>query len=106
MAFTDSEQEREDALVMIAMLVDTIAKEVCKRHYQAPTQEHQLSAKLAEAIERKLKGLKTRPFTMGVAVQDFPDKGKGSWERPTADEDEARTPCAAHPASPANPGRA
>jgi hypothetical protein len=52
MAFTDSEQEREDALGMIAASVDTVAEEVCKRHYAAPTQEHQLSAKLAEAIEK------------------------------------------------------
>jgi hypothetical protein len=73
----------EKALTMIAKRIDTVARAVCDRHYFAPTQEHQLSAKLAEAIERKLAGFKTRWFTMGVAVQDFPDKGRGSWERPT-----------------------
>lgn len=80
---TQSEQEREDALRKIARLIDRVASRVAKRHHHAPTQEHQLSAKLAEAIEEALAGLKTPPFTMGVAVQDFPDKGKGSWELPT-----------------------
>jgi hypothetical protein len=80
---TTSEQEREKALQEIADLIDGVARRVARRHYHAPTQEHQLSAKLAEAIEEKLAGLKTPLFTMGVAVQDFPDKGKGAWERPT-----------------------
>ncbi len=83
MVSADSEQEREDALTMIAERIDTVARAVCERHYLAPTQEHQLSAKLAEAIERELVGFKARWFTMGVAAQDFTDKGRGSWERPT-----------------------
>jgi hypothetical protein len=84
MTFTefDEERERKQALKTIEMLVDAVAKEVCERHYSAPTQEHQLSAKLAAEIEKELRGLKTPPFTVGVAVQDFPDKGRGAWERP------------------------
>src|SRR5258708_6118726 len=68
---------------MIAARIDAVAEAVCKRHYRAPTQEHQLSAKLAQAIETELAGVKIGPFTIGVAVQDFPDKGKRSWEKPT-----------------------
>jgi hypothetical protein len=78
MVITGLEEEREHALEMIEAHVDAIVEAVCKRHYEAPTQEHQLSAKLAEAIESELAGFKTRPFTMGVSVQDFPDNGRGS----------------------------
>jgi hypothetical protein len=49
--------------------------------YGAPTQEHQPSAKLAEAFERELRGLFDLPFEITVRVQDFPDKGRGSWEK-------------------------
>ncbi|QDW35837.1 hypothetical protein FFI89_000990 [Bradyrhizobium sp. KBS0727] len=81
MTLIEEEKHRENPYELIAGLVDLVAEEVCERHYDAPTQEHQLSAKLADAFERELRSLFDLPFEITVKVQDFPDKGKGSWEK-------------------------
>jgi hypothetical protein len=81
MTLIEEEKHRPNPYELIAGLVDLVAEEVSERHYDAPTQEHQLSAKLAEALERELRGLFDLPFEITVKLQDFPDKGKGSWEK-------------------------
>jgi hypothetical protein len=65
----------------IGKLVDGVIAQVCERHYLADTQEHQLTAKIAEALERELKRLSVQGLRLSLNLQDFPDKGRGSKER-------------------------
>jgi hypothetical protein len=75
------ERRLRRALEELSRRIDKIAAEVCARHYGADTQEHQLTAKIADAIEREMGGTKVDGYTVGIAVQDLPDKGRGSLER-------------------------
>jgi hypothetical protein len=77
------ERRRQGVLRTIGQLIDGIATQVCVRHYSADTQEHQLTAKIAGAIEREMSGLQIDGYTVGIAVQDFSDRGRGSKERKT-----------------------
>jgi hypothetical protein len=83
MADEIDERRRRRVLKTISQMIDGIVAQECVRHYEADTQEHQLTAKIAGAIERKMGGAKIDGYTVGIAVQDFPDKGKGSKERKT-----------------------
>jgi len=66
-----------------ANLIDGIVAQVCVRHYYAETQEHQLTAKIAGTIEWEMGGLQIDGYTVGIAVQDLSDRGRGSKERKT-----------------------
>lgn len=68
-------------LLKVSQVIDGVVAQTCKRHLGAPTQEHQLTAKIAQALEMQLNGLQIAGLT--IAVQDFPDKGPGSWEKKT-----------------------
>jgi hypothetical protein len=59
-----------------------VAGRVSKRHYRSPTQEHQLSAKLADAIEDAVAEFESTPAGLEIAVQDFPEKAS-KWEKET-----------------------
>ena len=72
---------REDAFRRFGQLIDGIVSETCIRHYSALTQEPQLTAKIAEAIERELNELVIDEIAVEVRMQDFPDRGRGSLER-------------------------
>jgi hypothetical protein len=76
----DEETRRNRALDSLGQLIDGIVAQACLRHYDAETQEHQLTAKIADAIEREVGGSKIDGYTVGIAVQDMPDRGKGSEE--------------------------
>jgi hypothetical protein len=69
----------ERILTRVSQVISGVVAEACKRHYRAPTQEHQFTAKIAQALESELNGLKVRGLT--IYIQDFPDKGPGSWEK-------------------------
>jgi N-acetylmuramoyl-L-alanine amidase len=62
-------------------MVDGIVAQTCARHYLAPTQEHQFTSKIADRIESELNNLTVSGMRVSVHAQDFPDKGRGSWEK-------------------------
>jgi hypothetical protein len=81
MADTDEDRKRRDgAYQIIGEIVDGIAAQVSARHYSAPTQEHQLTSKIADRIEERLNNTVIHGIHVSVVTQDFPDKGPGSME--------------------------
>lgn len=76
----DDKERRERAYRLVGELVDGIIAQACARHYFAPTQEHQFTSKIADRIEYELKDLQVFGMDLSVHAQDFPDKGRGSWE--------------------------
>jgi hypothetical protein len=53
---------------------------VVQKHYDALTQEPQLTAKIAEAIELTLDRTDFGDLNVRVAVRDFPPQGRGALE--------------------------
>jgi hypothetical protein len=80
MVDAETDTERDGLFEVIEMLVDQAIGQLLLRHYHGLTQEHQLTAKIAQVIEHALGGFKSPRFTIDVAVQDFPDKGRGTLE--------------------------
>ena len=80
---TDEEnrERRERAYRHVGQLIDGIVAQTCARHYFAPTQEHQFTSKIADRIEGELNDLNVFGMQVSVHAQDFPDKGRGSWEK-------------------------
>jgi hypothetical protein len=80
---TDEEnrERRERAYRLVGEIVDGIVAQTCARHYLAPTQEHQFTSKITDRIESELHDLKVFGMHVKVHAQDFPDKGRGSWEK-------------------------
>jgi hypothetical protein len=66
----------------IAELVDGIIADACVRHYDCTTQEHQLTSRLAEALERELNRVQVGGLRVEVRAQELPDRGSGSLEKP------------------------
>jgi hypothetical protein len=79
----ETKAERDSLFEVIEMLVNQSIQQLLHRHYHALTQEHQLTAKIAQTIEQALGGFQTGRFKIAVAVQDFPDKGPGTLENIT-----------------------
>jgi hypothetical protein len=75
-------QHAEWGFKKIAEIVDGVISEEMVRHYDCTTQEHQLTSKLASALERELNRLQVGPVNIQVLVQDLPDRGRGSLEKP------------------------
>lgn len=73
---------RPRALELIKTLVDGVVADCCARHYDGPTQEHQLTSRLAEALESKLNNISVSGLRLQVTVQELPDRGRSSLERP------------------------
>jgi N-acetylmuramoyl-L-alanine amidase len=65
----------------VGQIIDGIVAQTCARHYFAPTQEHQFTSKIADRIESELNNLSVSGMLVSVHAQDFPDKGRGSWEK-------------------------
>jgi hypothetical protein len=76
-----SDDRRTSAFELIKTLLNGIMVDCCARHYDCETQEHQLSSRLAEAIERVLNGLQVNGLQVRVAVQELSDRGPSSRER-------------------------
>lgn len=72
---------RERAYRHVGQLIDGIVAQACARHYFAPTQEHQFTSKIADRLESELNNLSVFGVSVSVHAQDFPDKGRGSWEK-------------------------
>ncbi|MBR0969682.1 hypothetical protein [Bradyrhizobium japonicum] len=73
----DDEERQERAY----RLIGEIVAQTCARHYLAPTQEHQFTSKITALIERELHNMDVHGMHVKVHAQDFPDKGRGSWEK-------------------------
>ncbi|WP_342726760.1 hypothetical protein AAFG07_07895 [Bradyrhizobium sp. B097] len=79
----ENRARRERAYRHVGQLIDGIVAQACVRHYFATTQEHQFTSKIADRLESELNNLKVFGVSVSVHAQDFPDKGRGSWEKPS-----------------------
>lgn len=77
----ENRERRERAYRLVGQIIDGIVAQACARHYFAPTQEHQFTSKIADRIESELDNLTVSGMRVSVHAQDFPDKGRGSWEK-------------------------
>lgn len=75
-----TEEEREHLFKTIQNTVDDIVVKVVQKHYNALTQEPQLTAKVAEAIELALDEINIGDLNAKVLVRDFPPQGPGALE--------------------------
>jgi hypothetical protein len=73
-------EQRELLFDTIQGLVDDIVSKVVQKHYEALTQEPQLTAKVAEAIELTLDEIHFGDLSAKVLVRDFPPQGPGALE--------------------------
>jgi hypothetical protein len=73
----------EEALRKMSVVVDGVVAQQCARHYSALTQEHQFTSGLARAIELELERFPVEGLDIQVHAQEFPDRGRGSLEKPS-----------------------
>lgn len=67
-----TDEEKELVFQAIERAVDTIVSEVVAGHYDALTQEPQLTSKIAGAIEHTIKKIDVGDLNVHVEVRDFP----------------------------------
>jgi hypothetical protein len=60
--------------------IDAVSREMCERHYDGPTQEHQLSSRLAQRLEDEIGLLVGQSKAVTVTAQELPDRGRGADE--------------------------
>ncbi|MEY9153381.1 hypothetical protein [Bradyrhizobium japonicum] len=75
-----TDEEKEHVFQVIEQLVDAIVSEVAEGHYEALTQEPQLTSKIAGAIEHTIKQVDLGDLNVQVEVRDFPAQGRGALE--------------------------
>jgi N-acetylmuramoyl-L-alanine amidase len=68
-------------LRIFEFLIDGVIAHSCARHYEADTQEHQLTSRIAQAIEHELGNVRIGETRVRIAVQELSDRGRGSKER-------------------------
>ncbi|RUW85011.1 hypothetical protein [Mesorhizobium sp. M1E.F.Ca.ET.063.01.1.1] len=68
---------------IIASAMRSVIDEQVSEHFNARTQEHQLTSRIAGVMEKELSVYTILGRRMTVLTQEFPDKGKGSLEKPT-----------------------
>lgn len=73
-------EQREQLFDAIQQAVDDVVSKVVRKHYEALTQEPQLTAKVAEAIELTLDNTNLGDLNVKVLVRDFPPQGPGALE--------------------------
>ncbi|EIG63583.1 hypothetical protein [Bradyrhizobium sp. WSM1253] len=73
-------EQREELYRKIQQAVDHIVLTVVQKHYEALTQEPQLTAKVAEAIELALDNTDVGDLNATILVRDFPSQGRGALE--------------------------
>jgi hypothetical protein len=79
--FPDHESREERELRLLSIAIDGVIAQTCRRHYGADTQEHQLTSRIAEALERELGTISIDGMPVQVNAQELSDKGRGSKER-------------------------
>lgn len=67
---------------LIAAAISTKIDEAAASKYRGPTQEHQLTSRIAGLLE-DLNGLGVFKNRVTVVAQEFPDKGPRALEQPT-----------------------
>lgn len=67
---------------VIAAAISSKIDEAAKEKYGTPTQEHQLTSRIAGLLE-DLNGLEVFQNRLAVVAQELPDKGPGALEKPT-----------------------
>lgn len=75
-----TDEEKEHVFQVIEQAVDAIVSEVAKGHYEALTQEPQLTSRIAGAIEHTIKQMDVGDLNVQVEVRDFPAQGRGALE--------------------------
>jgi hypothetical protein len=76
----DGEEPRDPRFEGLAEAIDGKHKEMCEEHYDALTQEHQLTSRIAQALD-DLRNQR-HGLAVEVTVQELPDKGSSSLEKP------------------------
>lgn len=75
-----TDEEREHLFRAIGQAVDQVVSSVVEDHYDALTQEPQLTSKIAGAIELTIKQMDVGDLNVQIAVRDFPSQGRGALE--------------------------
>jgi len=70
-----------EELRLFGILIDGVMAQTCARHYEAETQEHQLTSRIAGAIERELGNIRVGEMSIRVVAQELSDRGRGSKEK-------------------------
>lgn len=68
---------------LIAAALRSVIDEEASEHFYAATQEHQLTSRIAALVQSQLNGLGVFGRRVFITTQEFPDKGRGSLEKPT-----------------------
>ena len=68
---------------LIAEAIRSVIDQVVSTHFDALTQEHQLTSRIAGTLEAKLNGLIVNDYSLRVIAQEIPDKGPGTLESKT-----------------------
>ena len=76
-----TDEEKERVFQAIELAVDIVVSEVVEGHYEALTQEPQLTSKIAGAIEHTIKKMDIGDLNVKVEVRDFPAQGRGALVR-------------------------
>lgn len=65
---------------LLAEAIRGAVDDTVKRQLQRRAQEPAISSKIAAALEERLDGLELNGYTVNIVAQDFPDRGRASWE--------------------------
>lgn len=76
---------KKDSLVrdLIAEAIRSVVDGVSKDHYDALTQEHQLTSRICQALEIRFNRTLFGRYRVRVVAQEMPDKGPNTLERKT-----------------------
>jgi hypothetical protein len=60
---------------LIACALREVADEVCRDHVRTISQEAQITSRIGQALETRLRGSNFNGYTIEVVTQDIPDRG-------------------------------
>jgi hypothetical protein len=72
----------EEQIAQLASDIESAVNSVTIEHYPAVTQEHQLTSRIAQALEDSLNGKQYGVASVSVITQELPDRGRSSLEKP------------------------
>ena len=79
----DEKEPQDPQFIALAAAIDDLTQQLLQRHYDAKTQEHQLTSRIAQALESHYGDIIIDGIRIRISVQEMPDRGSGSLERPT-----------------------
>ncbi|MGO8047057.1 hypothetical protein ACC713_29605 [Rhizobium johnstonii] len=68
---------------LIAEAIRSVVDELVKEHFDALTQEHQLTSRICQALEGSFRDTMFGKYRVRIVVQEMPDKGPGTLEKKT-----------------------